>query len=234
MTKTTNNKKPRPASTMKLDTNNATDHPHVIDDDKVERLLAQDQAEKARFKHLTVSFTENRFGPIMFALLFAGLGGFLIFHHSSAAPKGSGSTSGTSATAAQQVSLSLSPPIASVANGTNFTAEVWANALTQQVNAVEADLVYPVDKIQFVSIDSSTSAFSVSAEASGGSGKVIIARGSTAPVTGKQLVAKVTFKAIAVTKQATVSLASSSQLLRTSDSSNILAVRSDAKYRFTN
>jgi hypothetical protein len=134
MTKTTNNKKPRPASTMKLDTNNATDHPHVIDDDKVERLLAQDQAEKARFKHLTVSFTENRFGPIMFALLFAGLGGFLIFHHSSAAPKGSGSTSGTSATALRQ-SLSLSKQRLVWRAAHNFCAPVivvifWPYAVT--------------------------------------------------------------------------------------------------------
>lgn len=197
---------------------------------KLQKLIEQNQAETSRFKY--VSFMENRFGPLAFALLFAGIGGFLIFH-SSAAPKPAGGGGGKT-TSASVVAMTLSPASSNVANGNTVTTEVWVDTLNQSVNAVEADLSYPVDKLQFVSVDDTSSAFSIAAQTTGDAGKVVIARGTTTPVSGKQLVAKVTFKAIAASGQAPVAVLTNSQALSSSDNTNVLVSFGTARYRLTN
>lgn len=205
--------------------------------DKLARLIKQEKAEKAKIKHLKVSFMENRFGPLAFALFFAGLGSLLIFKSSaltqsplaSFAPWSPTSVVSSGSTQPPAVIwLVQSAPKAVI--GSTITTEVWIDTAGQPVNAVEADLTYPVDKISFTSIDSSQSAFSIQAQADGAHGTVLIARGTVTPVSGKQLIAKVTFKVTAAAGDATISVSESSSALRSSDNINMLATRAGATY----
>jgi hypothetical protein len=204
---------------------------------KLKRLIDQNQAERSLFKNMAISFKENRFGPLVFALLFAGVGGFLIFH-SSAAPQNNGSAAngkpGGTQSSVTQPSITLVPSGDTVANNATVTIEVYEDSLPQAVNAVETDLIYPVDKLAFVSIDDTGSAFGVSAQKTGDSGKVVIARGTTTPVSGKQLVAKVTFKAIAASGKAAVTVNNTSQILRSDTNTNVLSSFGSVSFRLTN
>jgi len=108
--------------------------------------------------------------------------------------------------------LYVTPASAAVNNGENIAISVRVNTAGEQINAVQANLSYSQDKLQFLNIDASTSAFSVPAENSGGSGIVRIARslaGGQAPLSGDFMVAIVNFKAIA-SGSASVSFDSSS------------------------
>jgi hypothetical protein len=209
---------------------------------KLQRLISQNQAERSLFKKMTVSFKENRFGPLVFALLFAGVGGFLIFH-SSAAPLETSdtnttntitATSGSNDSTSPQGSITLVPSSQVVANNATVTVDIYEDSLAQNVNAVQSDLTYPTDKLEYVSIDDTGSAFGVSAQKMGANGKVVIARGTITPVKGKQLVAKVTFKAIAASGDAAVSVANSSQILRSDTNTNILKQFSSVSLKLSN
>lgn len=97
-------------------------------------------------------------------------------------------------------SLYLSPASTSVNNGANLSVSVRVNTNGDSVNGVQANLTYPTDKLQFLSIDTSSSAFGLQAENSGGSGVVRIGRalnGGQTPINGDYLVAVVSFKALA-------------------------------------
>ena len=125
--------------------------------------------------------------------------------------------------------LSLSPATSTVGLGNNITVAVRENSGTDPVNAVEADLSYPTAQLQFVSIDATTSAFGVEAVSSGGSGSVTLARGGQTAVTGDQLVALVTFKALAP-GAAAVTFKSSSALVRSTDQTNVLVTTNPGTY----
>lgn len=127
-------------------------------------------------------------------------------------------------------SLVLTPATANVGLGTNVTVTITENSGTDAVNAVEADLTYDATKLQFVSIDSSSSPFTLQAVSTGGSGTVKIARATTGTtVTGAQLVGTVTFTAIG-TGSTPVNFAASSALVRASDTVNVLTIMTGATY----
>jgi len=113
---------------------------------------------------------------------------------------------------AVSANLYLSPANLSVNLNSEFTIAVRADVNGGQTNAVQANLSYPTALLQFVSIDTITSAFDIQAENTGGSGSVKIARGILTPKTGDQLVANVTFKGIS-TGAANVSFASGSNVV---------------------
>jgi chitodextrinase len=126
--------------------------------------------------------------------------------------------------------LYLTPSTAIVANGATFTVDIRENSGTDAVNAVQANLVYPTTQVDFVSIDSSTSAFSTEAEATGGAGVVKIARGTITAVTGDQLVSRVTFRSKMTSGQAAISFGPGSALVRASDNSDILVTKTGGTY----
>src|SRR4051812_4395571 len=64
--------------------------------------------------------------------------------------------------------LYLSPSTLIVANGATFTVDIHESSGTEPVNAVQANLTYSETQLDFVGIDSSTSAFGTEAEATGG------------------------------------------------------------------
>jgi chitodextrinase len=128
--------------------------------------------------------------------------------------------------------LTLQPSSSTVGVGNNFTVTVHENSGSDAVNAVEADLTYPANSLQFVSIDATTSAFGVQAVSTGGNGTITLARGTQTAVTGDQIVAVVTFKALTVTgaSSAAVAFANSSAIVRSSDQTNVLVGTTPGSY----
>jgi hypothetical protein len=132
------------------------------------------------------------------------------------------------AQAAGNDTLYLSPASGNYTVGETFSVEIRENSNAEQVNAVQADLGYSAN-LQFVSVDATGSAFSVDAQKSGGNGAVTVARGSTTPVTGDKLVAKVNFKVLAAGTGA-LEVKASSALVGSADNRNIVDTRSGASY----
>lgn len=126
--------------------------------------------------------------------------------------------------------LSLEPTEGTVTTGKDLTFVVWVDSKDVPVNAVQANLNYPADKFDFVSIDSSGSAFTIQAEATGGDGKVSVARGQVGGVTGKQLVAKVTLRAKTTGGNADISFSNDSAVISATDNKNVLNNSSGAQF----
>ncbi len=131
---------------------------------------------------------------------------------------------------AASASLSVSPSSVPALVNTNFTVEVRVNSGTDTINAVQADLTFPKDKMQFVSIDSTGSAFDIEAASAGdnAAGTVTMARGvgNAQTVSGDKLVAKVTFKALAM-GSAVISFRDTSQVIQVPGYANILTVKNN-------
>ena len=87
-----------------------------------------------------------------------------------------------------------------IAVGQTLTVQVRVNTNGSSVNAVESDFTYPTSQLSFASIDTSASSFDIDATATGGSGSVSIARGSSSGATGISGdldVANITFNVLA-------------------------------------
>ena len=138
----------------------------------------------------------------------------------------SGLTSTVNAQAAD--SIYVAPSSGSYVVGSTFTISLRENS-SGPVNAAEADLSYSTASLQFVSIDGSSSAFGIDAQSTGGSGSVSVSRGNTSPVNGDQLIAKVSFKALA-TGTANIQMQNSSVVLSSSTNSNVVNTRNGAAY----
>ncbi len=142
---------------------------------------------------------------------------------------GAGSYFLASSRASGNGTLSLSPASAAVGLGSTMTVTILENSGTVPANAVEADLTYDQTKLQFVSIDTSTSPFSLVARSSGGSGNVYVSNAATTPVTGQQTVAIVTFTAIG-TGSTPITFAGTSGLAQASTNTDILGTTTGGAY----
>lgn len=121
---------------------------------------------------------------------------------------------------AAAATLSLSPGSSTVSQGSTLTVTVRVNS-DEPINGVQANLSYPANLLDFVSIGSS-SAFSIVAQNSGGGGSVQIGRGALPAVSGSQSVATVRFRAKTNTGTATISFAGGSSVASASSNSNIM------------
>lgn len=129
-------------------------------------------------------------------------------------------------------SLYLTPSAKSVPQGANFTVTVGVNTQGEPVNAVQANLSYPADKLDFVGVSAYGSAFEIQAEGSGGGGIVRIGRGTVSGKSGSLTVGNVTFRAKANSGSATVSFAGGSSVLRSTDNANIFGGGGGGTYSF--
>ncbi len=143
-----------------------------------------------------------------------------------AAQRGRGITGKAAGTA----SIALSPASLSVNHGDNFTVEIRENSNTEAVNAVQANLSYDQNKLDFVSISTTGSAFNLQFEDTGGGGSIRIGRASTVDRTGNQLVAKVTFTARSNPGPTTVSFTAGTAIVRSSDATDILGSSTGGMY----
>lgn len=117
--------------------------------------------------------------------------------------------------------LTLSPGSVTTAPGQTFTVTVRLNASGDNVNAVSAYLNYPANLVDAVSINDSSSAFSIKAAGDIGGGQVKISRGNFSGLSGNLSVASITFRGKAVGK-GSISFAGGSKAPRTSDHSDSL------------
>jgi chitodextrinase len=139
------------------------------------------------------------------------------------------STRAASGTAA----LSLTPASAIQNNGSIFQVSIYEDSGTAPVNAVQANLSYPATGLQLNSIDATNSAFPLSAQQTGANGTIQIARainGGTAPVTGKQLVATLTFQSLLSTGSATVTFTSGSAVVSSIDNTGLILTTQPGTY----
>ncbi|MDF2460799.1 MAG: Cohesin domain [Candidatus Saccharibacteria bacterium] len=131
---------------------------------------------------------------------------------------------------AAAASMYLTPASGTYAAGSTLTVTVRINTGGDDVNAVQADLTYPTNKLTFQSVDASASAFDVPAPTSGGNGAVSIARGKIGNVTGDVEVAKVKFTVLSSPGSVPITFSNSSAVVRSSDSVNILANKTGGTY----
>jgi hypothetical protein len=154
-------------------------------------------------------FKSTKFNPllmIVFAAIVSVAGYFIIFSKAAPAPP----------------TIYLNPSSTVIGPNGTITVDVRENSGTTTVNAVQANFSYPTSILTFVSIDTSTSAFGIAAEGSGSAGQVKIGRGTTTPVSGDQLVGKVTFQAGETGGAAVMAFTSGTALVSSSSNQDIL------------
>ena len=120
--------------------------------------------------------------------------------------------------------LTLSPSSGTYGEGKTFTVTVYENSGSSTVNAVQADLTYDQNKLQFVSLnaDPPTSAFAIKAAASGGSGAVTFQMGNITALSGNQVVGTITFKVKPLTSSTTGAINfKSSSAMQTNDTPSV-------------
>lgn len=176
-------------------------------------------ASKLIKKTSKFNFKHPRFiASILFVIIFASIGTYLFMV----------------SRAAGTATLTLTPASQSLTLGSNLTVTITENS-TDSVNAVQADLTYDSTRLQFSSIDTTTSDFDLIAQNTGGNGKVNIAVGSTTSKTGSRIVAKVTFVTKA-TGAAAITFDSSCLIIKNdgvNPPSNVLGTSTGGSYTIT-
>jgi chitodextrinase len=123
-------------------------------------------------------------------------------------------------------SLTAVPSATTVSIGSTVTVTVRENSGTDTVNGVQANLTYDATKLQYVSVDNTTSPFT-DAQSSASNGTLTLGR-YTGPgvvaVSGDQVVTVVTFKAL-VAGPVAINFDTASQLIRSTDDVDILTVK---------
>lgn len=134
------------------------------------------------------------------------------------------------ANAAGSASYSLSVVSGSFTKGSNVILGLYENSGSQSVNAVQANINYDDAKLQLNfypnnptprSADFSSSAFPVVAQASGGSGQIKIGAGAYSALTGKNLVAKISFKVLAGSGSTSLSFDSGTAIVESTNTNDI-------------
>jgi hypothetical protein len=168
---------------------------------------------------------------LLVVLLLIGLAFVLMNKNNSDSEQNNGSSSNSSADTSGEAKLYLKPSNQDVKAGSSITLEVWVDTGDKPVNAVQANLVYPVDKFDFHSIDAKGSAFEIQAMSTGGNGKVNIARGHIGDVKGPNLIAKVVLVAKSNKGDAQVSFVDGSAVVTSTDHKNILKDKTGGSFK---
>lgn len=150
---------------------------------------------------------------VVFIVLFASFGAYLYM----------------TSRAAGTATLTLTPASSSPALDSTFTVTIYENSGTVGVNAVQADLTYNTNLLQYVSTDLATSAFSMVGQNTGGNGTVNLGLASTTARTGSQIVAIITFRTIG-TGTANISFAGTSAVVNATTQNNELGTPTGGTY----
>lgn len=137
-----------------------------------------------------------------------------------------GTTSASAAT-----SFSLTPASGTYGKDAIIKVNVYANTGGENINAVQANVSYPTDKLQFQSISTGGSALTIIAEKNASGGVVRLAGGTPSPgFSGNKLLASISFKVLADTGTAGLAFTSESAALRDSDNVNALTGKGTASF----
>ena len=123
----------------------------------------------------------------------------------------------------------LSPSTASPYVGSTFDVRVYEQSGTAAVNAVQANILVPAGRLSYVRTDTSGSGFDLGVPTTLKNGSLDISAGSTKALTGQQLVATVTFKALAAGSTA-INFGAGSSILRANDSVNLISFTQGVTY----
>lgn len=125
--------------------------------------------------------------------------------------------------------LYIETSAASVKSGEEFEAVVRVNSDGQTINAVQALVAYPTDKLELVGrVDAQSSAFNIDVIAQENKGVVNILRGNYDPLLGSDLeLARLTFRAIADSGNVTLDVQDNSFVVTSANGSNILKQTGD-------
>ena len=135
-----------------------------------------------------------------------------------------------SAGSSKSVELYLTPASGTLTNGNTLVVTVRENSFSQAVNAVQANITYPTNRMTFQSIDTSQSGFTTTIQSNGGSGSVQIGVGLLSnSLTGDQEVARITFM-LTGTGSAALAFAAGSGIAHASDSVDICEKRTGSNY----
>ncbi len=107
-------------------------------------------------------------------------------------------------------SMYMSPASRSVSKSAIILINVRVNGGGAGVNAVQANVAYPTDKLEYLNSYYSGTSFEVQAESSWGGGVVRMARGTLSPINGDALVGTISFRVLASSGSATLSFAGGS------------------------
>lgn len=132
-------------------------------------------------------------------------------------------------------SFYLSPASGSFGKGSTIRVGVGVNAGGDLVNAVQANISYPVDKLQFTGVSTSGSALSIFAEKYASGGVVRIAGGvSGQGFSGSKSIASINFKVLADSGSGSLSFTGGSAALSSSNNQSIASGGGGATFNFTN
>ncbi len=119
--------------------------------------------------------------------------------------------------AAGTATLTLSPASGKYTKGQTISVIVYENSGGDSVNAVQSNLSYNTSQLKYLNFTDS-SAFNIEAESpSGDTGNLHFARGTINAVTGTQAVVTARFSVVAGSGSATISFASGSTVVRSTD-----------------
>ncbi len=138
-----------------------------------------------------------------------------------------------SASGPKGAALYITPASGSFSSGSTVTLTIMENSYSEGVNAIQANLTYPTNRLTFQSISTTNSNFTTTIQSNGGSGSVQIGVGLLGgSLTGAQEVARVTFTANSA-GSAPISFAAGSGIARESDATDICKRQTGATYVIT-
>lgn len=126
--------------------------------------------------------------------------------------------------------LYLTPASGNLTNGSTLVLTIRENSYGAAVNAVQANLTYPTNRMTFQSISTANSNFTTTMQGQGGAGSVQIGVGLLgSSLTGDQEVARVTFT-LTGAGSAAIAFAAGSGIAQSSDSTDICKKRTGSSY----
>lgn len=123
-------------------------------------------------------------------------------------------------TAPQNV-IYLNPNSQTVTVGSELTVTIRVNTI-ELVNAVQADISYPTDKLTVTSIDTTTSAFDLAVQSDNTNGLIRVARAASTAVSSDNVVAVLHFQANNVIGQADLIFAPTTEVDSEASHTNVI------------
>ena len=164
-------------------------------------------------KRTAAKIKNNRFfdgvNLSIFAVIFVVIGGYIILKSFAATPP----------------AIYLTPATSTINTSTDFTVQIMEDSGTATVNAVQANLTYPSNLLDAVSIDTTGSSFTTVAESSASNGNIKFGAGTatgSAGVSGQHLVATIHFKSKTTAGAASVTFVNGTALVDAGSNNEIL------------
>ncbi len=128
------------------------------------------------------------------------------------------------------VTMRVEPATATQKYATSFSVAIYVDSGAESVNAVEVDLSYPSNLLEFVSFDATSTEFEIEAPGKSGTGGAItLTRASATSHSGSSiLVTKLNFKTKSTSGSAALGFGANSKVVRVSDITDVLSSTSGA------